>query len=204
MAVGPDRVAAGRALVEHAEVDVVVSDDGLQHYALERDVEIIVMDGERRFGNGRCLPAGPLREPRGRLSEVDFVISNGLAGRGEYSMHLEQTEARIVGDAERRRALRDFRNQPAHAVAGIGYPARFFQQLSGQGLELIEHPFPDHYVFKSADLDFADQWPVLMTEKDAVKCETFAAGRFWYVPVDARLDERFEQLLLKRLESING
>lgn len=184
------RVEAARAL-EAVGCDVIVCDDGLQHLALARDLEIAVVDGARGLGNGRLLPAGPLREPPARLASVDFVVLNGgdaaMAAAWPGALHM-----RLYGDAvlpvrpgAAPRSLADFAGQAVHAVAGIGNPSRFFAQLREAGLAPIEHAFPDHHAFSAADLDFGDAAPVLMTEKDAVKCESFADNRHWYVPVEA-------------------
>jgi tetraacyldisaccharide 4'-kinase len=200
IAVGPDRVAAAEALLEYSECNVILADDGLQHYALGRDIEIAVVDGERRFGNGHCLPAGPLREPASRLTEADFVVVNGgHRQRLEYPMKLTARTARKV-TGEREVPLEEFKGRRVHAVAGIGHPGRFFRLLRRHGIEIIEHPFPDHHAFVTADLDFADGLPVLMTEKDAVKCAHFAAANQWYVPVTAETDSNLALRLLKLLK----
>lgn len=200
MAVGPNRAEAARALVEHAHCNVVIADDGLQHYALARDVEINVVDGVRRFGNGRCLPAGPLREPRSRLRRVDFVVVNGVAGHGSFAMRLIDDRPRNLIDEKRRLEWETLRGQSVHAVAGIGYPDRFFAALRRRGLHPIEHPFPDHHPFCAEDLDFGDDRPILMTEKDAVKCQHFARSECWYVPITAEPDPRLGPRVLELLE----
>jgi tetraacyldisaccharide 4'-kinase len=185
VAIGRDRPAASRLLV-NTGCNVVVSDDGLQHYALARDCEIVVIDGDRRFGNGWLLPAGPLRESPGRMAGADAVVVNG--GRalvdGALSMRLEAKSA--VGLAGGTiKALNEFAGQSVHAVAGIGNPERFFNMLRSHGIEVIGHALPDHARFQAADISFDDQRPVLMTEKDAVKCAPLAGPRHWYVPVTA-------------------
>ncbi len=200
--VGPDRVAAARALFATYDCNVIVSDDGLQHYRLRRDLEIAVVDGFRRLGNAACLPAGPLREPPSRLREVDFVVGNGAARGGEYLMSLRGETAVNLGDPGISSTLAGFRGGTVHAVAGIGDPGRFFEHLRHARLRLIEHPFPDHHVFRPEDLHFREDLPVLMTEKDAVKCRTFATDGCWYVPVGAQLDPEFEEQVLKRLAMI--
>lgn len=201
MAVGPDRGEAVKALLAHTNVNVIISDDGLQHYALARDLEIVVIDGERRFGNGRCLPAGPLREPMSRLQRVDFrVVNGGDAQANEVGMRLTWDQARNVRDPGMSRKLSEFGRGTVHAVAGIGNPQRFFSQLRGAKLKLAEHPFDDHHAFTAADLDFGDQRPVLMTEKDAVKCERFAAENHWYLAVEAEMPRDFGERVVKRLE----
>ena len=201
VAVAPQRSAAVEALLEHTDCNIIISDDGLQHYALGRALEIAVIDGVRRLGNGRLLPAGPLREPVSRLREVDFIVTNGIAGRNEFAM--KYVAAGPVNLQRRELALpfAQFRGEPVHAVAGIGHPQRFFSMLKGHGLEVIPHPFPDHHRFRPEDLEFGDERPVLMTEKDAVKCEDFAPSRCWMVPITAELPEIFAQrleALLKR------
>jgi tetraacyldisaccharide 4'-kinase len=204
MAVAPDRVAAARKLLDHSECDVLISDDGLQHYALQRDIEIAVIDGVRRFGTGFLLPAGPLREPLRRLREVDLVVVNGLAGRGEYSMRTLTGTAAGLGEPRQQRPLADFRGQSVHAVAGIGNPARFFQALQQYGMRIEEHAFPDHHRYQAGDIRFRDDRPVLMTEKDAVKCRQFASGREWVVPVRAEMSGEFCKRLDALLESRLG
>lgn len=202
MAVAPDRVAAGRALLDYSDCNIIISDDGLQHYALGRDIEIAVIDGVRRFGNGHCLPAGPLREKQQRLREIDFVVSNGLAGRGEYAMHFHGGVAINLADKSLHRPLASFAGAPVHAMAGIGNPSRFFSSLQQQGLLLIEHPHPDHHQYTLDDLAFDDDLDILMTEKDAVKCDRFCNQRCWYIPIQAELDERFSQHLQIVLEQV--
>jgi tetraacyldisaccharide 4'-kinase len=197
--VSPDRVEAAESLLANGDCDVVVCDDGMQHYRLERDIEIAVIDGHRRFGNGACLPAGPLREPPERLREVDFVVANGVRRDGEYLMTLEGDRAICLTDSRVSRGLAEFQGERLHAVAGIGNPERFFSGLRRRGLQVTEHVFPDHHDFQAGDLAFGDGLPVLMTEKDAVKCRTFARDGFWYVPVRARLDPALENRLLARL-----
>lgn len=200
VAVGPDRPAAAQRLLA-AGVDVIVADDGLQHYRLGRDIEIAVVDGERRFGNGWCLPSGPLRERPARLRRVDFVVANGAAAAGEVAMTLHPGRLRNVAQPEREAELTALAAAP-HAVAGIGHPGRFFAMLRRAGLTPVEHPFPDHHRFAPADLAFGDGRPVVMTEKDAVKCAPFAQPDWWYLPVEAELPESFGAALLDRLEQV--
>ena len=204
IAVGPDRVEAARALVAHHGVDVIVADDGLQHYALERDLEIAIVDGVRRHGNGRCLPAGPLREPHRRLDDVDIIVCNGVPSRGEFRMHLAGDAASRVGAPEETHPLGYFASRPVHAVAGIGNPARFFADLRRHGLEVVEHPFPDHHRFVAGELEFGDDLPVLMTEKDAVKCEEFGLRDAWACPVSAELAPQLEIRLQHALEGVTN
>lgn len=191
VAVGRDRPAAARRLLE-AGCNVVIADDGLQHYRLQRDVEVCVIDGERRLGNGLMLPCGPLREPPSRLRRVDFRVCNGgSACADEVPMQLAGDHALSLSDPARERPLQAFVGNRVHVVAGIGNPTRFFQGLRAQGLDIVEHAFPDHHAYTDADIDFGDELPVLMTEKDAVKCIAFAHADYWSVPVRAALPETF-------------
>ena len=197
----PDRVAAARVLLGEADCDIVVSDDGLQHYRLARDVEIAVLDGQRRHGTGWCFPAGPLREPISRLESVDFVVTKGHAREGEYRMELS---GRLLRQAADDSVVIDPADLPAgtvHAVAGIGNPCPFFRRLRDLGLRISTRAFPDHHPFSSDDIDYPDGRPVIMTEKDAVKCRRFATGRHWYLPVDAEVDQALETELIARLGS---
>ncbi len=204
VAVGRQRSEAGRFLLEQTPCDILISDDGLQHYALQRDIEIAVVDGQRRFGNGYCLPAGPLREPVERLREVDWVIVNGQPEEDfEYGMQFRGNEAVNLKTGERK-PLTDFAGQCCDALAGIGNPDRFFRFLQGQGLTIEPHSFPDHYAFTAADLAFSGHRPVLMTEKDAVKCLSFARQHFWAVPIQAEPDAGFIQQFQHRLDLNNG
>ena len=197
VAVGRDRPAAAKLLID-AGCDIVIADDGLQHYALARDLEICVIDGVRRFGNARLLPAGPLREPMSRLQQVDYRVCNGGAvAPGDIAMELHGGMARALVD-DHAQPLADFAGQIVHAVAAIGNPSRFFASLRAQGLQVIEHPFPDHHAFVPNDFPF-DGKPVLMTEKDAVKCRTFAQAHWWSVPVRAVLPKAFFDDIAARL-----
>ncbi|KRT55930.1 tetraacyldisaccharide 4'-kinase [endosymbiont of Ridgeia piscesae] len=190
---GPERVEAGRALLAQHDCDLLLSDDGLQHYALARDLEIVVVDGVRRFGNGWCLPAGPLRERPARLQSVDLVVSNGALLSGASQIRVSGSSAINLSGSRRERPLESFRGEPIAAVAGIGNPERFFQTLESRGLEISRHPFADHYSFSREDFcDFEGQ-TVLMTEKDAVKCESFAGDTFWYVPADTEVDASLQR-----------
>jgi tetraacyldisaccharide 4'-kinase len=204
MAVGPVRVEAAQALLDHTECDIIIADDGLQHYALDRDVEIAVIDGVRRFGNGKCLPAGPLREPRRRINTVDIVITNGVPGPREYSMTLKPGLVQNMASREKRSSLNSFRGKKVHAIAGIGNPDRFFTELQEYGMEVVPHDFPDHYFYTPEDILFDDELPVFMTEKDAVKCTSFADERHWFVPVDAQVDERISPILLRLIGHKDG
>jgi tetraacyldisaccharide 4'-kinase len=197
--VGADRVEVVETLLrETPRCDVVILDDGLQHYALRRDLEIAVVDA-RAFGNGFMLPAGPLREPRTRLRSVDAVVAHGTDRVRGYAMTLEGEEAHRATDARERRLLAAFAGERVHAVAGIGDPERFFRHLARRGLKVVPHPFPDHHPFAAGDLEFGDAAPVLMTEKDAVKCKRFAQPTHWILPVRAAIDAAFDAWLTRRL-----
>lgn len=209
--VGRDRVAAGKALLRaHPECDVVVSDDGLQHYSLDRDLEIVVVDGERKFGNGLLLPAGPLREGVFRLRSVDAVVVNGgslkaaMRLRNEFEMRLEGAVFHNLRQPKMRARAADFGGKKLHAVAGIGNPERFFAHLRRLGLAFEEHAFPDHCVFRPQDLNYHDADALLMTEKDAVKCSGFADERYWVLTVEAILPAAFGQTILLKLRNIDG
>lgn len=200
-----DRVAAARALAK-AGCDVVVCDDGLQHYRLARDVEIEVIDGRRRYGNAQLLPAGPLREPPERAARCDFRVLNlgndgtpEQAGFGEWPMQLQPSTVQPLAGG-RPVPLSAFVGRRVHAVAGIGDPERFFSMLRGLGIGVIPHPFPDHHAFRAEDFSFGNTLPVLMTEKDAVKCAGFDDPRLHAVPVQAQLPEAFWIALLDRLQ----
>ncbi len=199
LVIGPSREDSAKKLLSEFHCNVIISDDGLQHYALNRDIEIVVVDGVRRFGNGYMLPAGPLREPSGRLSTVDFVVVNGEKyADNEYAMQLVGEYAVNLKTGEQK-ALRAFKNTECQVLAGIGNPERFFTSLEKAGLTCIPHSFSDHYPFVQGDIEFSDNKPVLMTEKDAVKCTAFAGLQHWFVPVTAVPDADFGEQLLERL-----
>jgi tetraacyldisaccharide 4'-kinase len=199
--VDPDRCRAVTRLLEEFRCDVVVSDDGLQHHRLGRCLEILVVDGIHRFGNGFCLPAGPLREPSTDVINcVDLMVCNGgQPSTDEFGMRLLPDTLTRVADLSTQAEVESFVDQKVHAVAGIGHPDRFFHELQRLGLAAHEHVFPDHHAFVAADFEFGDDLPVIMTEKDAVKCKTFADSRMWFVPVTADLGEDFYQRFLLRL-----
>ncbi|MEX0448297.1 tetraacyldisaccharide 4'-kinase [Spiribacter sp. 221] len=186
--IGADRPAAGRTLLNTAAVDLVISDDGLQHYALGRDVEIAVIDAGRVHGNGRCLPAGPLREPMDRLEEVDLVLGNGQWINGCGGMFEIVPEPLRALPGTEKAGAPPTPGCAVHAVAGIGNPERFFATLKAMGFLVHAHPLGDHHAFRPDDLRFEDDAPVIVTEKDAVKCRGMAPTNSWYLPVAARPD----------------
>lgn len=204
--VGRDRVEVAQELLRtHPECNVIISDDGLQHYRLRRDVEIAIVDGSYGFGNGWRLPAGPLRESRERLESVDAVVWNG--GKAEplaFNMRLHGNVFRSVTDATKTATTPDFQNKRIAAVAGIGNPDRFFRQLNALGLLFQEIPFPDHHAFGPQDLQSIEADVILMTEKDAVKCTAFAEPGWWYLPVQAEVEEALATHILNTLRNING
>jgi tetraacyldisaccharide 4'-kinase len=202
VAIGRDRARAARLLLERG-VDVVIADDGLQNPSLRRDIELCVIDGQRRFGNGRLLPAGPLREPLTRLADIPFQICNGGAAQAnEIPMRLSGDMAVSLTGAASTRTLESFAGQRVHAVAAIGNPARFFDSLRAHGIEVVAHAFPDHHAFVAADLVFDRDLPLLMTEKDAVKCQVFALPNAWCVPVRAELPASFFDAIAARLRAV--
>lgn len=214
----PARVAAAELLLKrYPNTNVIISDDGLQHYRLGRDIEIAVIDGQRGFGNQQLIPAGPLRESVARLKTVDCMVVNGVAKIG---LDLEQYGVPVFrmnlgnehffklsgGDAV---SLTDFltvcEKKKIHALAGIGNPQRFFDHLKGLGISCVAtHPFSDHHAFMRAELNFPDADIILMTEKDAVKCKAFADDRMWAMRVDALMPPEFDEFILQRLNSISS
>lgn len=205
------RRALAVQLLHASGCDLVLCDDGLQHYALHRDCEIVVIDGERGLGNGLLLPAGPLREGPARLRGVDFVVINGAATADLPALPRPALHMQLVGErlvpllpGLPVRTLEELRGARVHAIAGIGNPQRFFALLRDRGLLPVEHAFPDHHVYAPADIRFADRLPVLMTEKDAVKCAQIADARHACLPVEARLDSHDARLLLQGVVGLLG
>lgn len=205
--VDADRTRAVRMLVDDG-ADVIIADDGLQHYRLERDYEICVIDGARGLGNGMLLPAGPLRESTARLSEVDRVLVNGAGGEPGNIPALEKAPVQfdlVAVEASRldgslKRALDSFAGTTVHAVAAIGNPGRFFEMLQSYGIQVIEHPFRDHAALSRQDLEFGDDFDVLMTEKDAVKVKASVSDKYWSVPVELTLDPAIAGPWLEQIE----
>jgi tetraacyldisaccharide 4'-kinase len=217
--IAPNRAEAVQLLLQNSDCNIVLCDDGLQHHRLKRDIEIVLIDGERHFGNGFCLPAGPLREPKKRLSSVDFVIvhTNHQTDFShdkncpEHKDFLIKTSFTITLQPgliynlmhselkfpEKSDAL-------IHAVTGIGNPKRFFDLLRQMGFKVIEHIFPDHYQFKPQDFSFGEDAIVVMTEKDATKCHTFAQSNYWVLPVSAHLDNNFIDSFFKKLVTLQS
>ena len=215
--VDPVRMSALKALLAIAPCDVVLSDDGLQHYALPRSREIVVLDGDRLLGNALCLPAGPLREEASRLGEVDYVVVNGgneaqwRAQLGRYArlpiagaMRLQASAWVNLQNGERVAldALPVTSTTSLHAIAGIGNPDRFFTTVRELGLKPLCHPFPDHYAYAASDLKFAGSDTIVMTHKDAVKCEKFAGPNCWYLEVSAQLEPALMEALLDDIQSL--
>jgi tetraacyldisaccharide 4'-kinase len=201
--IDPNRVNAVKCLLMSSSCDVVISDDGLQHYALGRQIEIAVVDADQRFGNGLCLPGGPLREPLSRLNSVDFiVVTNGEKDIDEYTMQLKPGEIYNLATPTLTAHPDDFSGHALHAIAGIGNPQRFYTTLRSLGLSIWPHSFPDHHQFTEKDIAFEMDAKVIMTEKDAVKCERLVDYRYWCLPVTAELTPTFGQALLEKLSEL--
>lgn len=203
VAVSPKRSDAIKALLKENQLDVIITDDGLQHYALQRDYEIVVIDGQRRFGNGWWLPAGPMRETTKRLKSVNALITNGgQPHNDEVSMSLEGDIAinLLSGETCSVREL-----QSVVAMAGIGHPPRFFTSLKNKNVALVStHAFSDHQAYEPTQLASLAKSNecLLMTEKDAVKCQAFAQANWWYLPVQAHLAENGGQIILNDIKNI--
>ncbi|MFV1992490.1 MAG: tetraacyldisaccharide 4'-kinase [Acidiferrobacterales bacterium] len=218
--VDADRVRGVNKLVAEHQCDIIISDDGLQHYRLERDVEVCVIDGVRGNGNGFCLPAGPLREPVSRLNSIDAIIVNKPVNnpakpfkfdhkyKNTYEMSLQESGLVNVYDSSEKKDASSFQGETVHAVAGIGNPEQFFKHLENLGMQVIRHPFPDHYNYQADDLLFTD-YPTVMTEKDAVKLwhnnENMAPkmDQYWYLSVSVNVEQSFEEFILKKIEEKN-
>jgi len=208
--IDPDRSAAVQMLETRYDCDIIISDDGLQHYRLSRNIEIAVVDGQRGVGNGLLLPAGPLREKPERLKEVDLIVCNGpskhpLPGHS-YEMNLDATHLVHLIDnkslAIADETLQEIKNKKVHAVAGIGNPERFFNSLCASGFDIIRHIFRDHHYFSKQDISFADELDVVMTEKDATKCRDIASDKHWFLKVAARLPDEFMDKLIEKLAAV--
>ncbi len=213
--VDPQRAQAVRALCRNHDVDIVLSDDGLQHYAMARDIELLVVDSSRGFGNGHCLPVGPLREPLARLDSVDFILTNGkksvdgLANHPHFSFDISPAYWQSVGELfkestnfESAIALDELpRDQSYLAIAGIGNPQRFFATLKSLNVTFDEQSFPDHYNYTQADFS-SNTRPLVMTEKDAVKCGSFFQSDWYFLKVKADLDPEFTKQLINRIRTV--
>ena len=197
-----NRVRAVKKLTQNHNCDVIISDDGLQHYPMNRDIEIAVIDGKRRFGNNLTFPAGPLRESSKRIKSVDFVINNsGPTEENEYLMNISPSKFVHLKSGKKYSIDEWPMHNQVHAVAGLGNPGRFFDLLSKLGFDLIRHPYPDHHNFQSSDIFYLDHLPIVMTEKDAAKCKVFDNNKIWYLTIDADVNNKFIDKLDKKLKS---
>ena len=215
--IDPVRTRAVQSIEHETDCDVIISDDGLQHYAMSRFIEINITDAKRLYGNGLCLPAGPLREGRGRLKSVDYIVYNisqcdsvnsmALTHDNAFTMAYETSLLLPLSDkTEESMTLNDLKGKIVHAVAGIGEPDNFFDLLKSYGLKVIEHPFADHYQYQKQDLIFEQDYPVLMTEKDAVKCGFLSlldSSNYWYLPIKASIDTALAKAITERLKTFS-
>ncbi len=206
--IDPNRTRAVKFLEATGKCNIILSDDGLQHYALQRDIEILVIDSQRQFGNGFLLPAGMLREPVARAAKVNFMVYNGVPAeqnlhpsKSVFSMTFNVKWLPSLSNPNKFIQLTQFKHRRVHAIAGIGNPEQFFALLRSHGLEVITHPFPDHHSYSKDDFDFLNEqnFPVIMTEKDAVKCRGLLYDA-WYVEIEAILPEAFYKEVLNKLE----
>ena len=198
------RVRAVDTLLSNHDCDVVITDDGLQHYSLKRDIEIVVIDGKRRFGNNLVFPAGPLRESKKRLKDADFIVNNsGPTENDEFLMNISPSKFVHLNSGRSYPVDQWPMHKEVHAVAGLGNPGRFFDTLNRLGFKINKHPFPDHHKYNTNDLHFLDQHPILMTEKDASKCKHFNNNKIWYLTVDADVTDSFIEKIDTKLKSIS-
>ena len=198
-----NRVRAVKKLTKDHDCDVIISDDGLQHYKMGRHIEIAVIDGKRRFGNNLTFPAGPLRESRNRLNSVDFIVNNsGPTEEDEYLMNISPSNFVHLKSGKSYSIDKWPMHNQIHAVAGLGNPGRFFDLLDKLGFDSVRHPFPDHHNFSSSDIFYLDHLPIVMTEKDASKCKDFDNNKIWYLTIDADVTNKFIDKLDKKLKSI--
>jgi tetraacyldisaccharide 4'-kinase len=202
--VAKDRAVAAKALMnKYKKIDIILSDDGMQHYRLKRDIEVLVIDGTRKFGNGHLLPAGPLREPKQKLNDVDAIVcSHKKVVDGSYLMKYK-SKFLVNLKTKQKIPLNKIGLTNIHAVAGIGNPDRFFNDLKSLGLEFNSSAYQDHYRFTKKDFKTMSGKNIIMTEKDAVKCEKFAQDNFWYLPVEVDLNSKFTNVILKKLKYIS-
>ena len=198
VAISKKRAKAVEFLNHQYQPDIIISDDGLQHYSMGRHIEIVVIDGMSRLGNGLFLPSGPLRDSKNRLNSVDFIINNGSSLNGEFSSQLESKSFVNLITGEKK-DLDFFKGRKCYAVAGIGKPKNFFSVLESFEIEVIPKPFPDHYQYEEEDLSFDNKYPILMTSKDCVKCSQFASDGMWYLDVSATIEPDFYHQLESKL-----
>ena len=199
-----DRVRAVKTLVANHDCDIIISDDGLQHYNMNRDVEILVIDGKRRFGNNLVFPAGPLRESKKRINSVDFIVNNsGPTAEGEHLMNISPSKFVHLKSGKSYPVEKWPMHKQVHAVAGLGNPGRFFDLLARLGFDIARHPFADHHNFSTTDLHYLDHLPIIMTEKDASKCKSFNNNRIWYLTIEAEISDKFIEELDSKIKSIN-
>ena len=191
VAIAVKKSRAAEELIEYCDCNLIICDDGMQHYSLNRDIEIAVIDGQRRFGNQRCLPAGPLREPISRLKTVDLVVSKYIAGRHQYKMEYIYGDLVSLIDPDHTISISSLKGASVHVISGIGNPDKYHSYLRNNKLHIICHEFSDHYPYKKKDVVFEDDFPVVMTEKDAVKCIDYATKDYWYLPIIAVLPDSF-------------
>ena len=207
---GANRLESIEQLLKAHDCNVIVSDDGMQHYKLPRDIQIAVIDGKRQLGNGYSLPAGPLREKKERLDSCDLIVMNGKSSLEKNTHRENQFEMTLSGQilinlfSNEEKPLSDFSDLEVQALTGIGNPQRFYSTLKAYGLKLTENSFPDHFAFEENDLSFSDDSIVIMTEKDAVKCKLLigSAKHYWYLPITARLSNNFDDALLGKFKII--
>ena len=199
-----NRVRAIKTLEENHDCDVIISDDGLQHYNMNRDIEIVVIDGKRRFGNNLTFPAGPLRESKRRLSSVDFIVNNsGPTQEDEHLMNISPAKFVHLKSGKSYPIEKWPMHKQVHAVAGLGNPGRFFDLLARLGFEIIRHPFPDHHNFDESNIFYLDHLPIIMTEKDASKCRSFDNNKIWYLTIEADVSDKFIEELDSKLKTLN-
>ena len=199
-----NRVRAIKTLEENHDCDVIISDDGLQHYNMNRDIEIVVIDGKRRFGNNLTFPAGPLRESKTRLSSVDFIVNNsGPTQEDEHLMNISPAKFVHLKSGKSYPIEKWPMHKQVHAVAGLGNPGRFFDLLARLGFEIIRHPFPDHHNFDESNIFYLDHLPIIMTEKDASKCRSFDNNKIWYLTIEADVSDKFIEELDNKLKTLN-
>ena len=202
VAVAKKRVRAAKELVSKYNCNIIISDDGMQHYSLGRDIEIAVIDGQRRLGNGYCLPAGPLREPKNKLLNIDLIVSKYTSQISEYTMEYIYQDLISLGKPAKTISLSELCDMKVHVITGIDNPENFFSYLQTHKLELIIHQFPDHHIYEEHEVVFNDDLPIIMTEKDAVKCARYSNNNHWYIPIVAKLPNSFNNVLDTYMEKM--